>query len=153
VLLPGPELGADEEDDGDAEAVELLGEGEVDVWEVDEDGEIWLAATDGGFELAELGVDAGQVADDFRDAHDGDVFRTDDAVKACFYHARTAHAYETQLGGGLLAEGFHQHCTVVLAAGFACRDEKGGGHGADDRLQVTGEGGQVTADIGVSGHS
>ena len=39
VLLPGPELRADEEDDGNAEAVEFLGELEVDVGEVDEDGD------------------------------------------------------------------------------------------------------------------
>ncbi len=39
VLFPGPELRADEEEDGDAEAVEFLGELEVDVGEVDEDGE------------------------------------------------------------------------------------------------------------------
>ena len=108
AFLPGPELGADEEDDRDAKAVELFGQGEVDVGEVDEDGQVWFALADGGFELAEFGVDAGEMADDFRDAHDGYVFCADDAVKACFDHARTAHAYETELGWGLLAEGFHQ---------------------------------------------
>ena len=43
VLLPGPELRADEEDDGNAEAVQLLGELEVDVGEVDEDGDVGTA--------------------------------------------------------------------------------------------------------------
>ena len=47
VLLPGPELWADEEEDGDAEAVQLLGELEVDVGEVDEDGEHGAAVADG----------------------------------------------------------------------------------------------------------
>jgi hypothetical protein len=39
VLLPGPELRADEVDDGNAEAVEFAGEAEVDLGEVDEDGD------------------------------------------------------------------------------------------------------------------
>ena len=43
VLLPGPELRADEVDDGNAEAVEFPGEAEVDVGEVDEDGEVGAA--------------------------------------------------------------------------------------------------------------
>ena len=98
MLLPGPELGADEEDDGDAEAVELLGQLEVDVGEIDEDGDIGAAGADGGFELAEFAIDAGQVADDFSDAHDGHVFRADDAVEAGGDHALAAHAEE---GGGL----------------------------------------------------
>ncbi len=74
VLLPGPELGADEEDDGDAEAVELFGQLEVDVGEVDEDGDRGAALADGLLEAAELAVDAGQVADDLGDAHDGHIF-------------------------------------------------------------------------------
>jgi hypothetical protein len=40
VLLPGPQLRADEEDDRYAEAVELLGQLEVDVGKVDEDGDV-----------------------------------------------------------------------------------------------------------------
>ena len=40
LLFPGPELGAYEEDDGDAEAVELFGELEVDVGEIDEDSDV-----------------------------------------------------------------------------------------------------------------
>jgi hypothetical protein len=35
LLLPGPQLRADEVDDGNAEAVELPGQPEVDFWEVD----------------------------------------------------------------------------------------------------------------------
>ena len=51
LLLPGPELGADEEDDGDAEAVELGGEAEMDVREIDEDG-------DGGMAIADCDLQA-----------------------------------------------------------------------------------------------
>ncbi len=82
VLLPGPELRADEEEDRDAEAVQFFGELEVDVGEVDEDGDVGAAVADGALELAEFAVDAGQVADDFGDAHDGHVFGADDAVEA-----------------------------------------------------------------------
>ena len=39
VLLPGPELRADEVDDGNAETVEFVGEAEVDFREVNEDGD------------------------------------------------------------------------------------------------------------------
>lgn len=38
--LPGPELGADEPEDGNARAMEAAGEAEVDVGEVDQDGEV-----------------------------------------------------------------------------------------------------------------
>ena len=44
VLLPGPELGADEVDDGDAETVEFVGESEMDFGKVDEDGDVGRAA-------------------------------------------------------------------------------------------------------------
>ena len=47
VFLPGPELRADEVDDGNAEAVELLGEPEMDVGKVDEHGDAGAALADG----------------------------------------------------------------------------------------------------------
>ena len=132
VLLPCPELRADEEDDGDAEAVELFGELEVDVREIDEDGEVGPVLADGGFEAAEFAVDAGQVADDFSDAHDGHVFCTDDAVESGLDHARAAHADEGGMAPGegeLAAQLVNEQCAVVLAAGFAGGDEDGGiGH-------------------------
>ena len=34
------------------------------------------------FEFAVFAIDAGQVADDFGDAHDGHIFRADDALQA-----------------------------------------------------------------------
>ena len=50
AALPGPELRGDEPDDGDAGGVEVSGEAEVDVGEVDEDGDGGLVALDGGDE-------------------------------------------------------------------------------------------------------
>ncbi len=44
AALPGPELRADEVDDRDAEALQLAGEAEVDVGEVDEDGDVGAVA-------------------------------------------------------------------------------------------------------------
>ena len=52
---------------------------------------------DGALELAEFAVDAGQVADDFSDAHDRHVFRADDALEAGGGHALAAHAEEARL--------------------------------------------------------
>jgi hypothetical protein len=71
--------------------VQLFGELEVDVGEIDQDGEGGAALLDGMFEAAEFAVDAGQVADDLGDAHDGHVFRADDAVEAGGGHALAAH--------------------------------------------------------------
>ena len=68
VLLPGPELRADEVNDGYAEAMEFFGEAEVDFREVNEDGDGGRLLSDGALQLAELAVDAGQVPDDFSEA-------------------------------------------------------------------------------------
>jgi hypothetical protein len=94
VLLPGPQLRADEEDDRNAQAVELLGQLEVDVGKVDEHGHVGPAVADGLLELAELAVDARQVADHLGDAHDRHIFRADDALEAGGNHAIAAHAEE-----------------------------------------------------------
>src|SRR6516165_2844272 len=94
VLLPRPELRAHKVDDRDAERMEFAGKAKVDVGEVDEDGDVWPAVADGLAQLAELAVDARQVQDHFRDAHDGHVFRANDAVEAGSNHARPAHAEE-----------------------------------------------------------
>ena len=77
AALPGPELGADEPDDGDPQALTVLCEAEVDVGEVDEDGNVGAVTFDRGDELAVLGEDVGHVADDFGDAHVGDVLGAD----------------------------------------------------------------------------
>ena len=88
VLFPGPELRADEEDDRNAEAMELFGELEVDVGKVDEDGYIGAAVADGALQLTESAIDAGQVANHFGDAHDRHIFSTHDAFETSGGHAR-----------------------------------------------------------------
>ncbi len=98
AALPGPELRADEVDDRDVEFFELAGEAEVDVGEVDEDGDVGAALFDGGDEAAVGAVDARHVADDFGDAHVGDVFGADDAVEAGGFHLFAAEAEAGELG-------------------------------------------------------
>ncbi len=55
---------------------------------------------DGGDEAAVGAVDAGRVADDFGDAHVGDVFGADDALLARRFHLRAAEAEEGGAGDG-----------------------------------------------------
>ncbi len=130
AALPGPELGADEPEDGDAEASAVFGEAEVDVGEVDEDSYGGALGADGVDEAAVLAVDVGGVADDFGDAHVGDVLGADDAGEAGGGHLLAAEAEEGGLG-----EAVGEFCddlgAVVVAAGFSGGEEDVGcgGHG------------------------
>ena len=131
VLLPGPELRADKVNHRNVEAVELAGQTEVNLGEVDKDGHVGTTRADSALEPAELAVDAGQMEQDFGQAHDRDIFRADDALEAGGGHALAAHAVEgggLAAGGELLSEFADQQGAVVLAAGFACRDENGRVH-------------------------
>jgi hypothetical protein len=96
--LPGPELWADEIDDWDVQFFEFAGEAEVDVGEVDEDGGGGALFFDGGDEAAILAVDVGHVPDDLGDAHVGDVFGADDALKAGVFHLFAAEAEAGEFG-------------------------------------------------------
>ena len=122
AALPGPELRADEPEDGDAEALAVHGEAEVDVGEVDEDGERGRVALDGADERAVLRVDVEGVAEDFGEAHVGDVFGADDALLAGGFHGAAAEAGEG--GGGDAAVEFGDDLgAVVVAGGFAGGEE------------------------------
>ena len=96
--LPGPELRGDEPDDGDVAFLEFAGEAEVYVGEIDEDGDVGAGLLDVSDELAVLRVDVGGVADDFRDAHVGDVFGADDAGLTGGLHELAAEAGEGGVG-------------------------------------------------------
>ena len=122
AALPGPELRADEPEDRDAEAFAVFGEAEVDVGEVDEDGEGGAIALEAGDELAILGEDEGGVAEDFCDAHVGYVFGADDAALACGLHGGAAEAGE---GGGwdAGAEFGEDGGAIVVAGGLAGGEE------------------------------
>ena len=118
AALPGPELGGDEPEDGDVAAVEFAGEAEVDVGEVDEDGGGGVGLVDVADEPAELGVDVGGVAEDFGDAHVGDVFGADDAGLAGGLHEEAAETGEGGLGESLF-QGVDDLRAVEIARGFA----------------------------------
>ena len=123
AALPGPELGGDEPEDGDVEALELAGEAEVDVGEVDEDGGGGAGGLDVADEEPELGVDVGGVAKDFGDAHVGDVFGVDDAGLAGSLHVEAAEAGE----GGLrefLFQGEDDLGAVKVSGGLAGGEEE-----------------------------
>src|ERR1017187_7989713 len=77
AALPGPELRADEVEDGNAEALAVHGGAEVDVGKVDEDGERERVALEGADERAILRVDVERVAQDFSEAHVGDILGAD----------------------------------------------------------------------------
>lgn len=90
AALPGPELRADKPEDWNAEALAVHGEAEVNIREVNEDGERGSVMLDRGDERAVLRVDVGRVADDFRETHVRDVFSADYAFEACVGHAGSA---------------------------------------------------------------
>ena len=91
VLLPGPQLRADKKDDGNTEAMKFPGEPEVNLREVNEDGDLRTARADGFLEFAEFAVDTGQMADHFRKAHDSHILRAHDAIHTGRGHAVPAH--------------------------------------------------------------
>ena len=121
-MLPRPELRGDEPDDRDARAVEVFGEAEVDVGKVDEDGYVGAVAPDGGDEAAVAGDDVRDVAKDFGDAHDSDVFGADGLLLAFETHFGAAETGED--GGGEM--GFElgdEAGAVVVSGGFAGGEE------------------------------
>ena len=101
AALPGPELGRDEPDDRDPGATQVLREPEVDVGEVDEDSDVGTPAADRADQAAVAGVDAGDVAQDLRDAHDGDIFGADGALLSGLFHLGAAEPGKTGVGQSL----------------------------------------------------
>jgi hypothetical protein len=117
--------------------MEMFGEAEVDVGEVDEDGDVGARAAEGADEAAVAGVDVRDVAEDLGDAHDGDVFGADGLGLALLGHVRAAEAGE----GGLrktAAEGGDELGAVGVAGGFA---------GGEEEARVGGRGDEVAFGI------
>ena len=96
--LPGPELRRDEPDDRDAGAVKVVREAEVHIREVDEHSDRGTVSADGADETAVTGIDVRDVAEDFGDAHDGDVFGADNLPLMMTGHLNTAEASEGGVG-------------------------------------------------------
>ena len=122
AAFPGPELRADEAENGDAEALAMHGEAKVDVGKVDEDGERGRIALEVANQRAVLRVDVECVAQDLGEAHVGDVLGADDALLAGGFHAGPAQAGED--GGGQAGMEFGDDGgAIVVAGGLAGGEE------------------------------
>ena len=122
AALPGPELRADEPENGHAEALAMHGEAKVDVGKVDEDGERGRIALEVANQRAVLRVDVECVAQDLGEAHVGDVLGADDALLAGGFHAGPAEAGE----GGVRQAGMefgNDMGAVEVAGGLAGGEE------------------------------
>jgi len=110
----------------------MTGEAEVDVREVDEDGDGGTVSADGADEPAVAGIDVGDVAEDLSDTHDGDVFGTDDLMLVLAGHLGSAESCEGGIGE-TGAECGDDLGAVGVTGGFAGREE-------DARVGVRGDG-------------
>jgi len=119
AALPGPELWRDEPDDRNACAMKVLSETEVDVREVDEDGDIGPLLLNGFHQPAIVAKDARDVQQNFCNAHDGDIFGVDDALLADCLHLHAAEAGEDR-AGDMLTKGGDDGGAVGVSGGFAC---------------------------------
>jgi len=122
ALLPRPQLRADQPENRNAEGVAVFCQAEIYVGEIDQDGELRFALSEAGFQLLELGINIGGMADDFGEAHVGNVFGADDALDSGVGHFLAAESEEGCVGEVLENFG-DEFCAVVIARGFACRDE------------------------------
>jgi hypothetical protein len=122
ATLPGPELWRYEPDDRYTGVMKMAGEAEVDVREVDEDGDGGAIAADRADEAAVAGIDVGDMTEDLSHTHDGDVFGADDLLLMLAGHLGAAEAGE----GGVRkagAEGGDDLGAVGVAGGFAGGEE------------------------------
>lgn len=135
--LPGPELWRNEPDDGNACAVKVASKAEVDVWEVNQHGDGGELAADGADETAVAGIDVGNVAKDLRDAHDCDVFSSDDLLLALSGHLGAAEASEGSVREAS-AEGGDDLGAIGVPGGLAGRekDARIGGNGDASSLSL-----------------
>ena len=137
-MLPRPELRRNEPDDRDPGAVEVFGEAEVDVGEVDEDRYVGAVAPDGGDEAAVAGDNMRDVAKDFGDAHDSDIFGADGLLLALGAHFCAAEAGE-EGGGEMWFELRDEPRAVVVPRGFSGGEEDARVGWCGDGLSLAGK--------------
>src|SRR6266702_3568466 len=122
MLLPCPELGTDEEDNRHSMFAKMPCQFQVNIRKIDEDSNIGRGADDGFFQFSILAINARQVPNHFRDAHDGNVLRVDDSSASQSFHSLAPHPEEFGLGGELAKSG-DQESSVVLPAGLSSGEE------------------------------
>ena len=102
--------------------MQMAGQTEIDVGKVNEDGDRGAVAADGADEPTVAGIDVGDVAEDFGDTHDGDIFGAHDLLLVLTGHLG---APETREGGVWKAgvEGGDDLGAVGITGGFAGGEE------------------------------
>src|ERR1700722_1436043 len=125
-LAPSPELRRDVIDRGDAALFHLAGDAPVEGGRIDDDGEIGLAAVGFADQMPEQPPDFRQMAEDFGDADDGEVFGVDDGVASGGAHAVGADAEEFERWVAA-AQGFDELSAVHFTRSFAGGDENSHG--------------------------
>jgi hypothetical protein len=83
--------------------------------------------------MVEEPIDFSEMAKDFNDADDGEVFGVDDGVTSCFPHAWSTHAEELEVGSSSVHR-FDELGSVHFTGSFARGDEDV--HGSYCRLKI-----------------
>jgi hypothetical protein len=131
TALPGPELRADEPDYWNPGTPEVLGEPEVHVGKVNQDGDVRPPAMDAADEFAVLRVDEGGMAQNLGDAHVGDVPGANDLALPLQGHLRAAQAGKRRRRKAL-AKCRNQVRAIDVSRGFTGGDK-------DERIGVGGD--------------
>ena len=119
---PSPGLRGDEVDHRHVLAPEALGESQMKIRGIGEDGEFRALHRDRANELAELAPDPGDVADDFHQADHGDGSHIDDRPNADSLHAGSGAPKELGLGMPG-AQGFDNPRRIQVARSLPSRDQ------------------------------
>src|SRR5882672_1360572 len=117
-LTPCPELWRNVVGHRNAALLHLPRYAPVERWRVDHDGEIGLAAVGFCDQTLVKAINLGQMAEDFSDADDGEIFRVDDGFATCGAHASSADAEEFELRIAA-AQGFDELRAVHFSGSFA----------------------------------
>lgn len=122
AALPRPELRADKVNDRDTYFFQFASEAEIDVGEVNEDGDVRAALSDGRDQATVRAIDTRSMADDFGDAHVGYILSPDHAVETDSLHLAAAEPKEN-CSGVTFAKLGNELCAVVVAARLAGREK------------------------------
>src|SRR3954462_5935910 len=122
-LLPRPQLGRHEIDHRHAHGMKLRSEPEIEIWEVNEDGDIRYSRSRNGHGSEELAIDACDVLHYLADSYCGDLRGIDHSVASCCAHPFAANAEELRVISQKLLQFGDKHRPVLLAGSLAGRDE------------------------------
>ena len=117
-LAPGPELGADVVDHGDAKAPGNARHAEMKVRGVDDHDDVRPGSLQLFLDRAKKLHDSGQLGQDLGESHDGQGFGFKPGFDPFLAHGRSGHAQNPSVGT-LLAQGPGQKLAVQVAGGFS----------------------------------